>query len=125
MKFMSIAIALTLFCGCATLKDAGDARGTGVKEKYEYPYNLVWEKAVDVVNESKLDLVSKDEKEGRILAQKGMSAFSYGENVAVFVQQEDKSSTTVEIVSKRALATNITARNWASHIHKKLKELLN
>lgn len=125
MKFMPMAIALTLLCGCATLKDAGKARGTGVKQKYEHPYDLVWAKVVGVINESTLDLVSKDKKEGKILAQKGMSAFSYGENVAVFIERDDKSSSIVEVVSKRALATNITARNWASYIHEKLKESLN
>jgi hypothetical protein len=71
---------------------------------------------VAVITESKLDLVSKDKEDGKILAQKGMSAFSYGENVAVFVDAISESSSKVEVVSKRALQTNIVAKNWSNHI---------
>ncbi len=53
-----------------------------------------------------------------------MSFASYGENVAIFVEKVDESQTKVEVVSKRTLATNITAADWAPRIHKRLAELL-
>ena len=67
-------------------------------------------------------MVSSNEKEGTILAETAMSAFSYGEAIAVFVQKLDVSQTRVEVVSKRRLATNILAYNWENRILDKLSE---
>lgn len=122
MKIVSTVLALMLISGCTTLKDADNARGTGVQASYAKPYDEVWNKTIDIINESKLDLISKDKEDGKMLAQKGMSALSYGENVAVFLEKKSESATQVEVVSKRTLAANITAKNWGSYIHTKLKE---
>jgi hypothetical protein len=116
MKYIATLLFATLIAGCTTLKDASDARGTGKSQVYEAEYDVVWDAVVAVITESKLDLVSKDKEDGKILAQKGMSAFSYGENVAVFVDAISESSSKVEVVSKRALQTNIVAKNWSNHI---------
>lgn len=123
MKKLIFLITISFLTGCATLKDARDEKGTGQVETYERKTDLVWSSTIKIVEESDLDLVSKDKEDGLILGQRGMTAFSYGENVAIFIEPKGESNTTVEIVSKRALATNITARNWASYIHEKLKEL--
>lgn len=123
MKSLLAVLSILLLAGCTTLKDARDARGTGVKKTFDKSYELVWQKSVEVIQESHLDLVSKDKEDGTILAQKGMSAFSHGENVAIFLNREGD-STIVEVVSKRAIATNITAKNWTSYIFQKLNEKL-
>ncbi|GAC1527841.1 MAG: hypothetical protein NVS3B11_28560 [Collimonas sp.] len=50
-----------------------------------------------------------------------MSAFSYGENVAMFVEPSgSKDKTKVEVVSKKTLATNVFATNWETVILDKL-----
>lgn len=124
MRLISIAIATVIFTGCATLKDAGEAKGSGKSVAYDAPFDTTWDSVVLVVEESKLDLVAKDKEEGKVLAQKGMSAFSYGENVAIFVDPKDENSTFVEVVSKRSLATNITAKDWSGYIHRELSKKL-
>ena len=124
MRKFIVALSIFVLAGCSTLKDAQDAKGTGVQQTYNKPYDVVWAKTVEVVQESKLELVAKDKEGGSILAQKSMSAFSYGENVAVYVEKKSDSVTVVEVVSKRALATNITARNWSSYIHEELGKKL-
>lgn len=124
MNKLLALIAICFFAGCTTLQDASNAQGKGKTETYNAPYDKVWNTAIKVVDDSKLDLVSKDKEEGKILAQKGLSAFSYGENVAVFVSSENTETTSVEVVSKRALATNVTAKNWSSYILKKISEML-
>ncbi|HTF94653.1 MAG TPA: hypothetical protein VL995_00840 [Cellvibrio sp.] len=124
MRKLIAALSIFVLAGCSTLKDAQDAKGTGVQQTYNKPYDVVWAKTVEVVQESKLELVAKDKEGGSILAQKSMSAFSYGENVAVYVEKKSDSVTVVEVVSKRALATNITARNWSSYIHEELGKKL-
>jgi hypothetical protein len=124
MKYLVIVASLLTFTGCTTLQDAKNARGTGKFENYSSSFDNVWDASISVVEESKLDLVSQNKEQGEILAQKGMSAFSYGENVAVFVEEVTPNETKVEVVSKRALETNIVAKNWSNYILTKIRELL-
>lgn len=124
MKYLIIAASLLFFASCTTLQDAKNARGTGKSENYNHSYEKVWDTSIKVVEESKLDLVAQNKDQGEILAQKGMSAFSYGENVAVFVEEVSPNETKVEVVSKRALETNVVAKNWSNYILNKIREML-
>ncbi len=124
MNKIILLIITFIFTGCTTLQDASEARGTGVSKEFEKPYGVVWDAVVQVVEASNLDLVAADKDDGKVLAQKGMSAFSYGENVAVFVTEATPESTEVEVVSKRALATNVVAKNWTKYILESIEKLL-
>lgn len=124
MKYLILAVSLLVGSGCTTLQDAKSARGTGKSENYQHSYDKVWDASIEVVQQSNLDLVAQNKEQGEILAQKGMSAFSYGENVAVFVEAVSPSETKVEVVSKRALETNIVAKNWSNYFLTKIRELL-
>jgi hypothetical protein len=123
--YVMLVFALLFQSGCATLADAKGAKGLGVSKTYDRPKEEVWVAVVDVLNETELEVVSADKERGEILAQRGMTAFSYGENVAIFVEEiNGKMVTRVEVVNKRALATNITAANWANRIFEKLDQRL-
>lgn len=124
MRLMVMATVMAFATGCATLKDASDAKGSGKTVTYNAPFDMTWDAVLQVVEESKLDLIAKDKEDGKILAQKGVSAFSYGENVAIFVEPKDDASTVVEVISKRALSTNLTARNWGGYIHEEISKKL-
>lgn len=132
MKRLLAAILITAtfvsVSGCSTLADAKAAKGTGTVRVYDKPYDVVWDAVVASVKASGLALVSDSKSDGTILAQGAMGAFSYGENVAVFVEDAGgKVKTRVEIVNKRALATNITAADWegrlSSAIDQRMKSL--
>ncbi len=125
MKRLLILLCAFTIAGCTTLHDATSARGTGVSRTFERPFDSVWDAALLAVSESKLDLVASQRDRGEILAQRGMSAFSYGENVAIFVTEIATDSTTVEVVSKRALATNVIAKNWTSELLNTIEQSLN
>jgi hypothetical protein len=72
-----------------------------------------------------LKIVSKDKDEGIILAKRGMTEFSYGENVAIFVDAINEGpSTRVELVNKRAVSSNTDAADWASIIFNRLDKVL-
>ena len=121
MKHFLVALlataSLVTMSGCSTLDDAKAAKGTGTVRVYDKPYDVVWDAAIASVKTSGLALVSDNKGDGTILAQGAMGAFSYGENVAVFVEDAGgKVKTRVEIVNKRALATNITAADWESRL---------
>ncbi len=121
--FLCVALLVN---GCATMADSIEAKGTGQYRVYDNDFDTVWDAVIDVVKTSKLELVSEDKGRGQILAQRGMSALSYGENVAIFVEKEDgEIRTRVEVVSKKALATTVLAKNWEEHILEELDSRLN
>jgi hypothetical protein len=111
--------------GCSTLADSRAAKGTGVSREYAAPLDVVWKAMPGVLSELSLPMVADNKQEGYILAQRGITAFSYGENVAIFVETVDGvTRTRVEVVSKKTLATNIFAPSWANEILDKLDEKL-
>jgi hypothetical protein len=46
------------------------------------------------------------------LAKRGITGWSWGENVAIFVEKIEDGKTLVEVVTKREMVTNITAQDW-------------
>jgi len=115
IKKILIACALSsaMLSGCSTLSTAQEAKGSGMSRIYNKDYNTVWNATDEVVRNSGLSVASSNKEKGEILAESGMGAFTYGENVAVFVTELDKTpQTKVEVVSKRVLATNVTAKDW-------------
>lgn len=123
-KFLLLAatlLSLSLTTGCASMADATAARGTGTSHVYDRPFDQVWDALDASVRETDLTIVSEDKAAGTLLAKRSMTAFSYGENVAIFVDRvTGKVSTRVEIVNKRVLATNITAPDWDVRLFKAL-----
>ena len=114
--FFACLLAM-LNTGCSTLADAQASRGTGISKVYEKPYDVVWNAVIETVRSSGLALVAENKVKGSVLAQGAISAFSWGENVAIYVEDVGgKIRTRVEVVNKRALATNITAADWESRI---------
>ena len=125
-------VALILVCffvvinsGCSTLADAQASRGTGSSKVYNKPYDVVWSAVIETVRSSGLALVANSKETGSILAQGSISAFSWGENVAIYVEDVGgKVKTRVEVVNKRALSVNITAADWESKILEELDKRL-
>lgn len=121
-----LLLPVFLMAGCSTLADAKAAKGQGSSRIYDKDYETVWNATIDVVSNTDLELVSDNKEKGTILAQRSMTAFSYGENVAIFVEpMSGQNKTKVEVVNKIALATNITAANWETTLINSLDEKLN
>ena len=121
----AIFVAIVFNSGCATLSDAQAAKGSGTAKVYDKPYDTVWNAVLQSVKSSDLKLVSENKDEGTVLAQREAGGFSWGENVAIFVEEADgKHRTRVEVVSKRTLAANITATNWENKILEDLDKRL-
>lgn len=58
-----------------------------------------------------------DPKSWIIIAEEGMSLMSYGTFVRVSIEQTSDSETTVHVLTKKRLATNITAKgDYSSEI---------
>ena len=127
-KSFAILAAVTtmaLVTGCSTLADSRAAKGTGVAREYAAPIEVVWKTMPAVLADLSLPMVADNRQEGYILAQRGLTAFSHGENVAIFVEAVNGvTKTRVEVVSKKSVATNMFAPDWSKNILDKLDEKL-
>jgi hypothetical protein len=110
--------------GCATLGDARAAKGTGAARRYNASQETIWKAVPQVLTELGLQFVSDNKQEGYVLAQRGITAFSYGENVAIFIEASGDAHARVEVVSKKTMATNVFAPSWENDILNKLDEKL-
>ena len=123
MLVMTAIVSIAFMSGCANLADARAAKGSGMVKEYPASMDTVWGAIPPILTELKLPLVAENKADGSILAQRGITPLSYGENVAIFVEQSTGGSKTkVEVVSKKAMATNFLATDWAKEIHDKLGE---
>jgi hypothetical protein len=130
MIFRFIPVVIASLCmvlissGCSTMADAKAGKGTGTSQTFAAPSDRVWQVLPAAVKTAGLEYVAGNKDEGYALAQRGLSAFSYGENVAIFIDKPTSDSTKVEVVSKKAMATNVFAPDWAKPILDKIAEML-
>jgi hypothetical protein len=117
--FLTLSLILSIQA-CSTLGDAKRAQGEGVKRVYSVNSDKAWNATVKALGKLNLDIASQNKTDGYILAQRGMSAFSYGENIALFIKPKASTETEIEIVSKRAMSTNIFAPDWSEDLHKEI-----
>lgn len=95
---------------------------------YAAPLGVVVPAAQQAVLSAGLDVdqVSQpDSLTWMIIAKKGMSFFSYGELVRVVARQTPEGAVVVRVITKRRLATNITAKgDWSGPIFERLDQIL-
>lgn len=120
------AVAILFFAsGCSTLADTRAAKGSGMSRTYAASQEAVWKAIPSVLADLGLQLVSENKQEGYILAQRGITGLSYGENVAIFVESAGGvAKTRVEVVSKKVSSMVLYAPNWESDILNTLDEKL-
>lgn len=120
----TLFLCITLF-GCSSLADTRMAEGTGQKQTFNKDFDVVWRTSIDVLNTMNLPLAEENKSQGYILAKTGVSFGSYGENIAVFIKKSGANQVTVEVVSKRVLATTIFAPDWSQDILQRISARLN
>lgn len=123
-----LALVLTVLAqGCATRSDVApsvDSKSpAGVGVLYPAPLDRVFAAALQAVAKNGLAVTEQAGDKRYILAEAGMSAFSYGAHVGIYLVPEER-GTLVTVTSKRKLATNITAPDYAARIHTALRFLL-
>ena len=126
-RIISFAAVVTLafLQGCTTLADARKAEGEGVKKVYAASVENTWEATIKALEKLKLEIATQNKSDGYILAQRGMSLFSAGENVAIFIRKKGLTDSEVEVVSKKAMKTNIFAPDWTDDIYKEINIAIN
>ncbi len=117
------SLAPAFLTGCNSLGDAREARGDGTRRTYSATVDQVWRAVPRAANDLDLSVAGTFQDEGYMLLSRGATMFSWGERVAVFVDPIDGGSS-VEVVSKRAISVNITARNFEDSLLDKIGEYL-
>jgi len=107
-----LVVILTVFCsGCASLSSTLADKGNGTSKTYQVPVDKLWAEMPTVINHVGLEYVRSDLKERYILAERKASVNTWGEYVAIFFTPEGQ-RTTVEIVAKPVLYTNVASAYW-------------
>ena len=68
-------------------------------QKFPFPYDIVYDETLNVIPEVGLRLKEEDKMLGRIVANTGMSLFSWGENIVIIIEKQNEGTTIVGIKS--------------------------
>jgi len=111
----SVTVAAVALTGCRTVSGMRDAPvNEGVLRSYNADYPDVTRAAYEAVRSIGLtveEVAQLDAATWRVIATAGASAFSWGELVRVSVQQQQARPVAVWVLTRRRLATNITAKD--------------
>ena len=86
--------------GCATTETVKEAKGQGVTRTYNYGYEPVFNAVIAAAKAKDLEVVESEKSSGRLILSHGVTLWSWGERIAVFVKALSADTTEVEIVSK-------------------------
>lgn len=114
MKF-SVFLAsflVLLASGCASTETVKEAQGQGVSRTYPYAFEPVYNATLAAANAKKLEVVENDKANGRLVLAHGVTLWSWGERIALFIKPTAANSTEVEIVSKPVLAPLNFPPDW-------------
>ncbi|MDX1950322.1 MAG: hypothetical protein SFT90_07495 [Rickettsiales bacterium] len=134
MKKLLLLFVLGL-SSCTSMNDLGSGR-TGKSFVVDgYTYDQVWNSSLAAVRqttgdqsaeiEKVLTISKEDRQSGQILASSGMSLFSYGEVVGVFISPpKNAPSHKIEVESRAKLKTNVTSNNWEDEVIASIRQQL-
>jgi hypothetical protein len=114
---MKISILMFIFfaviaSGCASTETVKEAKGQGVSRTYPYAYESVYNATIAAAKTKELEVVENDKANGRLILSHGVTLWSWGEKIAVFVKALATTSTEVEIVSKPVMSPLNFPPDW-------------
>ncbi|MFQ5541669.1 MAG: hypothetical protein ACE5E2_02475 [Candidatus Binatia bacterium] len=125
MKRLLLFFAVAFLLGsCASTQTVKEARGQGIKKMYNHPYEDVYQATLSAAEKQELKILEENKDEGLILLSHGVTLWSWGERIAVFLAEDSDSSTEVEIVSKPVVAPLNFPPDWASRLFTEIDQEL-
>jgi hypothetical protein len=114
MKIHALIIAFIVMItgGCASTETVKEAEGEGISRSFSYAFEPVYEATISAAKEKELEVVESDKKSGRLILAHGVTLWSWGERIAVFVKPLSNNETEVEVVSKPVLAPLNFPPDW-------------
>lgn len=111
-SILIIPLVASLLGGCASTETVKEAQGQGVSRTYQAPYERVYTATLDAAKSKKLEVVEDNQMAGKLVLSHGVTLWSWGERVAVFVKTKGPTATEVEVVSKPVLAPLNFPPDW-------------
>jgi hypothetical protein len=114
MKIHALIIAFIVMIagGCASTETVKEAEGEGISRSFSYAFEPVYEATISAAKEKELEVVESDKKSGRLILAHGVTLWSWGERIAIFVKPLSNNETEVEVVSKPVLAPLNFPPDW-------------
>lgn len=115
MKWFVLVVSvlmMALVAGCASTQTVKEAQGQGVTRVYQAAYDPVFDATLRAAKSKELKVVENDRATGRIILLNGVTLWSWGERIAVFVKPVEGAGTKVEIVSKPVMAPLNFPPDW-------------
>jgi hypothetical protein len=113
LRYSILILSTSLLFGCATTSSVKNAPlSEGVSKTYEAGFNEVIEATRDAMTDAGLEIEEAYEADGQtfvIIGKTGASGFTWGEYARSVVVERGNASTTVRVLTKKKLATNVTA----------------
>ena len=111
------AIYVIMLCsvivgGCASTETVKEAEGQGVTRVYHYAYEPVFNATLAAAKTRELEVVERDKNSGKVILSHGVTLWSWGERIAIFIRPLTDDTTEVEIVSKAVMAPLNFPPDW-------------
>lgn len=116
MKYSLCILFLGLLtCGCATTSSVKNAPlSEGVSKTYQADFDEVVRATRDAMTDAGLEVEEAYEADDRtfvVIGKTGASGFTWGEYARSVVIERGNGDTTVRVLTKKKLATNVTAES--------------
>ena len=117
MKGICMTVFAVCFLGaCATTETVQQAKGTGDKKTFNAEYESVYQATLSAAGKQGLSVTKADKGTGEILLSHGVTPWSWGERIAIFVEKISDNQTQVEIISKPVMAPLNFPPDWVSKL---------
>lgn len=110
-RFLSLGFVVAL-AGCASTETVKQSEGQGANRIYEHGFEPVFDAALAAAKSRKLEVVESDRTSGKLVLSHGVTLWSWGERIALFVRPVAPQRTRVEIVSRPVLAPLNFPPDW-------------
>ncbi len=120
-------LSTILLSGCATMNTVrpdGATHPDGATRVYVYPLPVVFAAAKAAARDVGLEVVEEAPDKSFLTARRGVTGWSWGEVVGIYLAPKSPEETKVTIRSLPRLRTNITATNFSMRLHRALPPLL-
>ena len=116
LKIFNMALLAILLAGCASTETVRQEKGEGDKRLFNHAYDAVFDATLVVAGKQGLEVVEEERDNGTIMLSHGVTLWSWGERIAVFIKKTSTTQTEVEIISKPIMAPLNFPPDWVNRI---------
>lgn len=108
--------------GCSTTGDALADKASGTVQTYPVNTDQAWDISRAVFRWEGCDAIEEHKAEGYMVTSSGMGAFTWGTVMAAWVEAAPSGASTVTVVTKRRVATNLVTTLTEGTFHRRFAQ---